>query len=339
MQRFIFILLGSLYFFAFHPSLPQVEASEKISGQFTASRPCQAYVSIKKRSNPGDIHMTKGESYPLRERNVPSGATWYRIRVDGASPEERWVYYGCGQAELSSTPVPAVSTKKPCQTAGQADSYVFAVSWQPAFCESHQNKPECKELVEQPDAYAAGNFTLHGLWPNKSSCGTNYGFCGQQKKIGGSFCSYPRVPMSESTLQALGKVMPAAAAGSCLQRHEWFKHGTCQTKMDADQYWDLAIDLVGQFNTKGMSAFMQENIGRTVAAADFYRVVDTSLGQDAHKRMKLGCRSGNLVDIYMQLPKEVTGGRTLGQLLAEAPTGFSSSCGESFKVDAVGYER
>jgi ribonuclease T2 len=40
---------------------------------------------------------------------------------------------------------------------------VLSVSWQPAFCETKRNKPEC--ATESPDRFDATHFTLHGLWP------------------------------------------------------------------------------------------------------------------------------------------------------------------------------
>lgn len=338
MKRLTPILLINLFLFLTMPGYSEVEASEKISGSFTAVQSCQAYQSLRKRTNPGKIRLNKGLSYRLLEKNVPSGATWYRIQVDQASPTERWVYFECGEVDINPEPPhPPHPPETSCNTPGQADSFVFAVSWQPAFCESHKSKPECGKLENNYDAYAAGNFTLHGLWPNKDSCDTHYGFCGSQKKVSGDFCNYPKIDMTEQTFEDLEKVMPSAEAGSCLQRHEWYKHGTCQLKMTADQYFELAIDFTNQFNQNGMASFMQANVGKTVAADQFYSAVDQALGDGAHERMRLGCKSGNLVDIYMRLPKDVDGGQSLKELLAEATTDFSTTCGESFRVDSVDY--
>ncbi|MDH3346879.1 MAG: hypothetical protein OEM02_02085 [Desulfobulbaceae bacterium] len=344
MRQLSYFLFISFFLIILNPYHSQVMASKRIDGEFIASQTCQAYVSMRKKTNPDQSTLSKGNSYNLLEQNVPDSATWYRIRMDEANPSERWVYFECGLANISSTPTQKTKKKKKdkekeekgnCSTAGQADSYKFAMSWQPAFCETHRDKPECGET--DPQSYAATNFSLHGLWPNKNSCSTHYGFCGEQKQIRGYFCSYPAVPISSETLADLGKVMPSAAAGSCLQRHEWYKHGTCQTTMSSDQYFELAIKFTNEFNQSGMADFMQANIGKKVTSKDFYKVVDTALGKDAHMRMRLGCKNGNLVDIYMNFPKQINNSKTLSELLAEAPEDFSNNCGESFSVDASGF--
>jgi ribonuclease T2 len=230
------------------------------------------------------------------------------------------------------------ATDPSCFVANKEDSYKLAVSWQPAFCESHRGKPECK--ITDNTVYQASNFTLHGLWPNKHECGTNYGLCGQYKQQVKSFCDYDPVPMKPETVSRLGEVMPSVAEGTCLDRHEWYKHGTCQTDWNADQYFDTAVRLVKEFNAKGMSDFMKQNIGKTVSGNTFYKAVDQAFGKNASKRLRLGCdRDGNLVDIFINLPKQIPENTALADLIQQAPEDYGNSCGKSFKVDAIGYSR
>jgi ribonuclease T2 len=317
-------------------------ASVSASGTFTATKSCQAYQSMRKRTNPDGAVLTAGENYTVIEANVPNDTTWYRVEVGGAQPRERWVYFECGDANVSISSGGSASqhggssARGTCDIAGEEDSYVFAVSWQPAFCEGHRDKPECK--VTDPNSYQAKNFTLHGLWPNKNSCGTNYGFCGKYKKAVRPFCNFDKVPMSAQTLKNLGVVMPSAAYGSCLQRHEWYKHGTCQTEWGADGYFDNAMRLLGEFNGsdgKGLSSFMTKNLGKRVAMDDLTQAIDQQFGAGAHLRMQFSCTNGSkLVDIYISLPAQLGEG-SLDSLIQQAPEKFSNKCGNTFVVDRI----
>jgi hypothetical protein len=160
--------------------------------EFTASEACEAYRSTKRLDNPGGARLEAGKSYPLLKSNRPTRPEWYLLRLDSANPPDRWVKAECGKMEAQA------GGKKPageaCGLANQADGYVFAVSWQPAFCESKPDKAECK--IDDPKVYQATHFTLHGLWPNKSSCGTNYGYCGEVKAKPANFCDYPKITLS-----------------------------------------------------------------------------------------------------------------------------------------------
>ena len=225
-----------------------------------------------------------------------------------------------------------------CQLPDKEDSYKLAVSWQPAFCESHRGKPECK--ITDVSVYQASNFTLHGLWPNKKECGTNYGLCGQYKQQVKSFCDYDPVKLSDATLKELGVVMPSVASGSCLDRHEWYKHGTCQTEWDADRYFATAVRLTKEFNGAGIAEFMQKNVGKTVATSEFFAVLNKTFGKNASKRFTLGCdKQGNLVDLFINLPKDIPDNVPLADLIQQAPESYGSRCGKRFTVDAMGFSK
>jgi ribonuclease T2 len=221
-----------------------------------------------------------------------------------------------------------------CRITNEADSYVFAVGWQPAFCESKHDKPECQ--IADPKVYQATHFTLHGLWPNKTSCGANYGFCGSVKASPKSFCEYPAITLSQTVHDKLTEVMPSVSSGSCLERHEWFKHGTCQSGT-TDQYYNQAVDFVHQFNEGGISKFMSEHIGQQVSLKEFLAVLNESLGKGASDHAKLGCKNGSLVDIYLNLPANLQPGASLNDLLPQAPKAvFDQSCKNGFRVAELG---
>lgn len=314
------------------------------AGVFSAEQACAATLNKPKAGKPGNnpdqFTVQTGVAYPIIDADSPTAPTWYRIQAQGAQPTARWVSAHCGRGTLTSTPggsgtaggkPSSGSGDKACNLSGQGDSYVFAVSWQAAFCETHQSKPECRE----PSPWASQNFTLHGLWPNLGRCGTQYGYCSSQPQQK-NFCDYPEPAISASTMRQLGEVMPSAAAGSCLQRHEWFKHGTCQSEWDAEGYFEVAIDLVKQFNASGVGPFIAANRGLSIPTEDLFTVIDQGLGANAHKRMKFICTNGRLVDIYMNLPGSIPRQQAeLGPLLQAAREGFSSNCGNSFRVDVM----
>ena len=311
-------------------------AGAPATGTVSAAQACAAYVSKNKRSNPGQVSLKVGESYQVFAVDRPATPFWYRIRVHGAHPPERWVSKRCVMGDVQvGDGSHGGGRAGTCNTAGLADSHVLALSWQPAFCETHREKPECR--TDSSDAGQARHFTLHGLWPNKKACGTHYNYCGEIKSQSGHFCNYPMLDLRAAVRKELEEIMPSAAAGSCLQRHEWFKHGTCQTHWTIDGYFEHAVDLARQFNESGMAYFMSRNMGREISEQSFHERVDCALGADAHKRLQLRCRDGNLVDVYVNLPATLSKAESLGELMKRAEPKYSSNCGNSFRIDPVGY--
>ena len=132
--RFGFIGLAAL------AGLSLAHADEPMEGTFLASRSCPALVSIRKDTNPGMVITGPGISYKLLAKNRKD-ATHYRIEVPDADPPERWVEADCGKAipaaAAAAPAAPAATRPKPSDLA-----YVLALSWQPAFCETNQRKPE-----------------------------------------------------------------------------------------------------------------------------------------------------------------------------------------------------
>jgi ribonuclease T2 len=306
----------------------------KAEGIFTAQQSCPAYVSKNKQTNPDHTQLQIGEEYRTLEVNRPTQPSWYRIVVPNASPKERWVSADCGQFLADDG---NGTGNNVCRTAGQADSYVLALSWQPAFCETKPQKPECQ--MTDPASYQARHFTLHGLWPNKQQCGTNYVFCGQVSTQKQDFCDYPEVKLDADSHAALAEVMPSVQAGSCLKRHEWHKHGTCQTTWSMEEYFDLSVDLTRQFNESGMAYFMNRRVGQQVRTGDFLDRLTAVLGSSARDRIKLKCERGMLVEIQMSLDAELTLGEDLETLIANAPVQSGSNCGATFQVDPIGLSR
>ncbi|MBB4285392.1 EndoU domain-containing protein [Roseospira goensis] len=74
-------------------------AAVAIEGTFTARAECPAYQSFNAGTNPGLVTLTPGTVYGAFELNRPQGA-WVRLRIPGATPQERWVARECGRLEV-----------------------------------------------------------------------------------------------------------------------------------------------------------------------------------------------------------------------------------------------
>lgn len=324
--RMLLLMLGISY----------VSASwaDKVTGLFSAQQSCPAYVSKNKLTNPDHVRILVGEDYETFEVNRADRPSWYRIIVPNANPKARWVSAECGQFQTGQDNATGSSV---CNIAGQVDSYVLALSWQPAFCETKPEKTECQ--LNDPVSYQARHFTLHGLWPNKRQCGISYGFCGEIRAKRDKFCDYPEIKLDVDSHVSLAEVMPSVKAGSCLERHEWHKHGTCQTAWSMEEYFDLSVDLTRQFNESGMAYFMNRRIGQSVRTDDFLNRLAAVLGAAARERVKLKCEQGMLVEVQMSLGAELTMGEDLERLMANAPVQSGSNCGAAFQIDAIGLSR
>lgn len=150
-----------------------------------------------------------------------------------------------------------------CSMPDLADDYVLALSWQPGFCITKPEKKECHDQsLASSSQPSAQNFSLHGLWPNKQSlCGIEYAFCGAEKQKK-SFLSYTELDLNAETKNYLESIMPSVKAGSGLERHEWYKHGTCQTNYTADEYFSLAGRYVDEMNHLPVMEYLRKGNGK-----------------------------------------------------------------------------
>lgn len=215
-----------------------------------------------------------------------------------------------------------------CELGDTYDSHVFAISWQGGFCRSKSDKPECRNLSNEP--FAKRNFTLHGLWPNKTSCGTDYDFCGDVKTETKDFCSFPSFPLDSATRVRLDSLMPSAKYGSCLERHEWWKHGTCRDTSASD-YYEVALSLLHEIDSSAfVRGFIASNIGKTVSLSAFNAAFDSAFGEGARFKMAANCKQGLLVELRMNLPKDLDG--RFVDLISKADRMRKGSCKERFLI-------
>ena len=293
-----------------------VHADQPMEGTFRAGRSCDALVSIRKDTNPGMVITGPGLSYKLLARNQKR-ATHYRIEVPGAEPPERWVRAECGQvippAASGEQKTEASTAPKPASL-----SYVLALSWQPAFCETNQRKPECR--WQSGRGYDANYLSLHGLWPQPSS----RAYCNLPPAVratgeGGRWKDLPDVDLSLSTRADLETMMPGTK--SLLERHEWAKHGSCYAA-DAEAYFADSLRLLKEVNASPVADLLMRSIGRKVTTADIRTAFDQGFGAGAGNRVRVACRDDGdrrlIAELTLGLKGNITGGTRLSDLLLAA---------------------
>lgn len=327
-----------------------------IDGTFTATKTCDLYQSKNKKTNPQNIQTQIGQSYGVKEylgqRDNPQ---WLRVITNAQQSSLRWVDSQCGLVSKQNISQTNIGTKAntetnniaanknesrnsgnrdKCNTANEFDSFVLALSWQNAFCELNDARRECQGLKDNPNMLANKQFSLHGLWPNKSHCGRGYGFCGAIKQKPRQFCDYPELTLSTKVRQQLNPIMPSAQYGTCLQRHEYWKHGTCMTH-SADDYFVRAIGLVNQINQSNfVMDYIQQHIGYKVSRHSFQRAFEKSFGVNSHNKLTLRCNSGMLTEIQISLPQNIKETPRLAALINNAPKAARGNCPTYFFIDS-----
>jgi len=274
-------------------------ASTPMQGCLQAANSCPAYFSIKKKTNPGNILLESGESYAIIARNKFKDATHYQIVLENNTPARRWVSIECGEyiAECDKQVTPAVVNTN---NGNNNEPYLLAVSWQPAFCESNQRKPECKSQHDL--RFDATNFSLHGLWPqprDNAYCGVSDKDKSIDRRGGGSWHLLPDLELDEETKAALAIVMPGTQ--SDLHKHEWIKHGTCYGS-NADDYYDDSIKVLKELNSSPVRDLFAQNIGKRLSVKEIQRSFDEHLGKGSGRKVGVRCdRKNNISELFINL--------------------------------------
>ncbi|MBB4194723.1 ribonuclease T2 [Rhizobium aethiopicum] len=199
--------------------------------------------------------------------------------------------------------------------------FILAASWQPAFCQTNQKKPECAS--QTGERHDATNFSLHGLWPMRQDyCGVSDDQKAADKD--GKWDTLPDVALSAETQASLAKAMPGTQSG--LERHEWIKHGTC-TKMSVEEYFGVGVHLVEALNASAVRDLFAANIGKTVKAEAVKAAFDKSFGPGAGERVKMSCRRAGNARVISEL--------TIG-LSADAGTASAKSAGLADLIQGAG---
>lgn len=285
--------------------------AKPVTGTFQAIQSCPAYISKNSKTNPDNLMVEVNQSYTLKEINK-SPPDWLRIEMPEHHNTLRWVSVHCGVTDYKER------NSSTCDNnPGMADSYVLALSSQPGFCQTYgyeAGKPECLKLSK--NSYQASHLTLHGLWPNQDSCGQHYGFCGVSPRS--NHCDYSPLTFSTDVGTNLKKFMPSYNYGSCLERHEWNKHGSCQVLSNND-YFSLAMRLTKEMDDTGFGAFLTAHKGDTVKLGSLRDLISKDLGTKNAGKVYLGCKNGLLVDVFIVLPALIPFNESLVSLVNKAP--------------------
>ena len=223
-----------------------------------------------------------------------------------------------------------------CDESPTITHYVLALSWQPAFCESSEKRPECRAL--DPGDFAATHLTVHGLWPNdRPNAGPTY--CGIDEETRAldqpkSWCQLPEPEMSGKTRAHLAQTMPGVV--SCLDRHEWIKHGSC-AGIGAERYFGETLRLASAVQATAFAQAIAANVGREVAPEQLIQAFEASFGAGSGDALTLVCSDrGDLSEVRIDLrASALEGDLDGGDLHLDGPAP-ASRCPESIHIDAVG---
>jgi ribonuclease T2 len=236
-----------------------------------------------------------------------------------------------------SLPAKTVSKK-----VGQFDYYILALSWQPAFCELRSQNSECQS--QHKERFDAFHFVLHGLWPNvQGDKHHSYGYCEVsrntiKKDKKRKWCQMPPLDLSEKVRTRLTKFMPGSV--SCLQRHEWYKHGTCSGLSEND-YYALSNLMVDLFSKTDFSQYVAKNVGKYIKRKDLLKAFDKEFGKGSRNYLGLRCKKvgGNnlLTEIQLHLKKDLSRVENFGLLFPKENPRMRGNCPVKFKIDEVGF--
>lgn len=325
MRRYVAIFLLAFTVF-------ECGASESANGSFTATKSCEAFSSFAKRSNPGGVQVAAGTAYVVREINKVD-YDWVRVEVPGAQPSLRWVQRACGTPALDDKPArpPTGGTESGggmCSIANKQDSYVLAITWQPGFCEHvkyNGKKPECDAM--NSGALQAKTLSLHGLWPNKKECGTQYGSCS-----GEAFA------LSKDTIEKVAPWMPNFFYERTFGAYEWNKHGKCQS-LPPDAYFIKAVSAVRLVNDSEVGKIVLGSVGKSFRVGEFFDRVRARYGDRVANSITLVCTQRKyLQEIRVSLPLDFGTDRDLGQMVGDAAPASAREigCADEVYVEGAG---
>jgi ribonuclease T2 len=303
-------------------------AFEPMDGCFVATAACPAVRSISSANNPGGIVTEVDRAYELLGANRADEPSHFQIRIAAADPRERWVEVGCGDV-VAACDLPDVPPQPPEEAS--SSGYVLAASWQPAFCQIHRSKTECRAQTQE--RFDSAHFALHGLWPQPRDnvyCGVSH----RQRADGeaGRWSNLPPIELTDATRAALDAVMPGTQ--SSLERHEWIKHGTCYGDT-AEEYFVESLQLMNQLNASPVRVLFADRIGELVTAAELRAAFDQAFGGGAGNRVEIACSGGLITELRIHLDGAITGTTRLAELIAAAdPVGGGCPRG---RIDSAGF--
>ncbi len=293
--------------------------------QFVAGEACEALQSIRSETNPGNIRLTPQKTYPAIGKNKDN-PSHYLLRIEGAESSNRWVSVECGQLVNAAAP-----------PRGKQD-YLLALSWQPSFCETKPNKPECKTQTVQ--RFDAKNLVLHGLWPQpKDNVYCNVSNALERLDKDNRWSELPPINLSEKTRKALAVKMPGFASN--LHLHEWYKHGTCYSK-SPEEYFTESIALLDKVNNSSVQNLFARNIGKFLSSKEIRNQFDKAFNDGAGSKVQVQCkqdidedRNNMVVELQINLKGNIESNTPIATLLQAGKT-VSAGCNVG-EIDPAGF--
>jgi ribonuclease T2 len=223
------------------------------------------------------------------------------------------------------------------------DSYLLALTWQPGFCADHADTAECKIAPKDKP-----RLVLHGLWPDwdvngdgKRNAGDDFCVSGasDRKSIialdGGNWLKLPPVKLSGASSNDLELAMPGITVG--LDRHEWWKHGTC-SDLKVDDYFATAIVLLREVERGSLARLLVAKAGSTLPRKQLLEAFESDFGKGRAKALVLDCTKNDgataLQEIRVTLKRSgITQGLTADSL-AIPPKPARGDCAADVLVPA-----
>ncbi|QRM56020.1 ribonuclease [Sinorhizobium sp. BG8] len=183
-------------------------------------------------------------------------------------------------------PLLAAAAEETHPAAGGTDGtrQVLSITWQPGFCETRRNRPECAD--NSAGTSESTGFSLHGLWQLKK------GYCGidaelKKRDSSGKWTELPPLTLSHATAKRLEVAMPGVKSG--LDRHQWLRNGTCSATT-AEAYYLRSLDLLDAVNASPVRSLFERKAGGEVTATEIRTAFDEAFGSGAGERVRITCR-------------------------------------------------
>ncbi|HHD81130.1 MAG TPA: hypothetical protein ENK99_06040 [Campylobacterales bacterium] len=298
-------------------ALPLVAMSKKVEVYESATKSCPAYNNMKHTTNTNSIKLKVGEKYRILDNKKGQILTL----IKGERIAQRWVDEECFSNKKSTSKNIKTTTKTSKQN-------LLAISWQNAFCQTHQYKKECKSMKRGD--FASSHFVLHGLWPqprNNQYCNVSKKQIGMDKNK--QWNRLDRLDLTSKVREDLKKYMTGYSSN--LHLHEWVKHGSCYGT-DASKYYSDAINLLQQVNSSKIQKYFANHIGQTVKLSDIRKIFDNEFGKGIGNKVTINCNRGLITELWLHLG---SGSDKLAELLNRGQIA-KSKCFKG-KVDEVGF--
>ena len=267
----------------------------------SATKSCEAYNNLKHTKNSGHIVLEPNRSYTIAREQKGN----YFIKIEGAKPVMRWVSRDCfttlnsnNSKKAINTPVKNIISKEnntKSQTKNNSNlNSVLVLSWHNTFCETHSNKRECK----RDGGEAKNHLVLHGLWVQPR----DKEYCNIDSKIryldkSKRWNALPSLNLNSTIKTLMAKYMPGSQSN--LQRHEYYKHGSCYSQ-DANSYFKDALTMTQKIdNTIGK--YLRENIGKKVNLYSIKKVAAKLLNRDLADKIAIKCKRRVLSEIWIPI--------------------------------------